>query len=150
MNEKYEFVYSLIYQDRVFYVGRCKDLLKRYRWHLNAPGTAKSAQYIRWIISQGHYPDINIIDWIPEKEAIKREAQIILDFSVAGHTLTNHIFTRTPHYDIKNRPAKPTPKDMYKIAKYKQLNYVALCILRYRHMQGLEPLPYNHIPNPFN
>lgn len=149
MHEEYEFVYSLVYQGKVFYIGRCKDILKRYRWHLHASGVAESAKYIRWILSQGDFPDINIIDWIPKKDALHREAQIILDFSVAGHALTNYQFKRNPHYDIKNRPANPTKKDMFKLAKYKQLKYVELCLCRYRYENGLEPLTGKHIPHPF-
>ena len=145
----YEFVYSLLYQGKVFYIGRCKDMLKRYRWHLHANGTAKSTEYIRWILSNGEFPDINVIDWIPKEEAYHREAQIILDFSAAGHVLTNHQFKRSPHHDIKHKPNKLTKKDMFKIAKYKQLSYMSLCICRYRYHHKLEAPTTQHIKHPF-
>jgi hypothetical protein len=149
MDNNYEFVYSLIYQGKVFYIGRCKDVLKRYRWHLHATGSANSAEYIRQILSNGEFPELNIIDWIPHQDAIAREAQIINDFSVAGHSLTNHVFAREPHYPVNKRPACPTKKDMFKIVKYKQLNYVQLCISRYRYKNNLEPLNTQYIPHPF-
>ena len=123
-NMKYRYVYSLINEGILFYIGCAKDISVRYSQHLAASknGKAPVNKYIKQMLEQGIYPEINIICYLPEKEALLKEAQILVAMKDIGHTLMN----RTYYYTKRNEYAFDKIKyrsDLTKIVSYRMQNY---------------------------
>lgn len=125
MIDGYEFVYSMLYNGHVFYIGRSKDVLKRYSMHLStASKTGYGTQrFISNILENDGLPDMDIIDYLPVQEAKIMEANIIHSFTAAGQTLTNsshnarrgQVFYRFP----LNIPKEMNKPDMCALIRYR-------------------------------
>ena len=129
MQDKMEFIYSLCYNNQVFYVGCSANLVARYRAHLNSYksklyGKTKTAQFIKAIIERGEFPTIQIIDYLPMSKSWIREAEIISVFSQAGQPLTNHVHSGYRSWAPSRIPEVKTRKIMIKIVRYKQMAFI--------------------------
>lgn len=118
-----KFVYSLVDNGQVFYIGCTKDIHKRYRQHIMKSNKTLSGVYISAMIERGVFPEINILSYLPECEAHFEEAKIINTFSHAGQPLINSQYFRRPHKSIEIKSGF-TAKDVLKIVKYKQKVYM--------------------------
>lgn len=100
----FKFIYSLVHEQTVFYIGCTDSLLKRYRMHLNSAkkGTTATAKRIREILDSGAFPEIRVINRLPAEEAIKLEIILISSLTSAGQPLTNKTNIRD-----HNWPRKP-------------------------------------------
>lgn len=111
----YYFVYTLSYDGNVFYIGCCKDIVKRYAQHINKKDGAM-AEYITGIKAKGHLPDLNIITFRPELESRSVEESLIKCISIGGHRLFNLV-----HYRPANKPiCDKRKKDVYKMLAKEQ------------------------------
>lgn len=91
MIEGYEFVYALSSSGQVFYIGRTKDVCKRYDQHLlsGKHPITRVARYISILLAFGHTPVIRIIDYLPADDAKKREDDLICSLKMAGQDTLN-------------------------------------------------------------
>jgi len=144
MKEGYKYVYSLLNNGNVFYIGCTNNLIRRYKQHLaDLQIDYPLKKHLLTLVNSGYYPDMNIIDYLPEKEALKLEFEIVMQFGKAGH----HIFNDASKYIIhsqhpKNIPDSPKYKDQLKAIKYK--------IDRWHHIEGLPYSPWKPYPeSPF-
>jgi predicted GIY-YIG superfamily endonuclease len=118
------FIYSLAHNDQVFYIGMCKDIVKRYRAHINSKPSTENGKYIQYIIGAGYLPQMNIIEYLPHKEAAKYEYQLIATLTQAGQKLTNSQCIRPIVHMPTNMPSMPSKRQMIKLLKYKQEMHV--------------------------
>jgi len=91
MIKGYEFIYALSSNGQVFYIGRTKDVCKRYDQHLLSGKSPKTrvARYISILVAFGHTPIIRIIDYLPAKEAKESEDNLICSLKIAGQDILN-------------------------------------------------------------
>jgi len=120
---KMYFVYSLLYSDSVFYIGCTQDMAKRYAAHLDSAkkSNTKTASRIREILNNNDLPQMCIIDYLPEDDAILLEGRLIVAFTKAGQPLTNFQFNRSQIRKLHNEPDIKTRKIMIKKIKHEQL-----------------------------
>ena len=119
-----KFVYSLSHNGQVFYIGCTKDIHKRYKQHIKHTWQpTANAKYIADLLQQGIFPEINIIDYLPECEAMVKEIVLIKMFNKAGQKLTNYQNT----YGWHTKPNVTETKSMkaaFRIVKYHQEVYL--------------------------
>lgn len=116
------FIYSLTHKEQIFYIGKTKHVANRYRAHLNsiAISNTRTSQFIKTLLDANEYPELHIMDYLPEKEATKMEYYLIRVLSKAGQPLTNYLGKWDIFKDPKNAPTTKNKSAMIKIAKYKQ------------------------------
>jgi hypothetical protein len=123
MIKGYRFVYSLTYDNCVFYIGCTNNIIKRYKQHLSGADNAYTITKIRLkldsILERGHFPDMNIIDYLPDKEAFELESTLIKYISLTGHILDNSRGIKEPSKLPSGMPKLPTERQMRRALKYK-------------------------------
>lgn len=93
--EQIGFVYSLIDNGRVFYIGCTTDLSKRYAQHCTVQAKSKTYLYIQNMLLKGRLPDIKLIACLEIGAAYAKEAQLIIAFRESGHKLINEVRNST-------------------------------------------------------
>jgi predicted GIY-YIG superfamily endonuclease len=85
------FVYSLICEGKVFYIGKTKNLADRYSSHLNSCNNSRTrvAQYIGELLASSKIIDMNPMYYLSHKQAIEKEADIIYSFYISGQPILN-------------------------------------------------------------
>jgi len=131
---KYRYVYSLTHDGSVFYIGCTEDLSKRYMQHLadSKKGTIPVNKYIKQMLDNSIYPEVNIICYLPKNEAIIKEAQLLLLMTDIGHNLTNRQF----HF-VKGKNY-PFSKIKYKSDLAKVINYRMKVYLFHNHNRDID------------
>ena len=125
------FVYSLLIDGRVFYIGKCKNLASRYSAHLRRAQRGYAdhllSEYIRELLALGKCPLIKAIDYLPLKYALLKEKELIQSFTLAGHVLANSNLVKmagyTPHKFNFPHTQKNVRKDARMQQKLIELNY---------------------------
>lgn len=117
-DEGYYFVYTLSYNGNIFYIGCCKDIVKRYTQHLNNK-KGNLAAYITSIKETGNLPELNVITFRPQIEAHSVEETLIKCVSVGGHKLFNVQHYR---YEPKKEYSK-SKKQACQLLKQEQNRY---------------------------
>lgn len=115
--EGFYFVYTLSYNDHVFYIGCCQDVVRRYSQHLNKKN-GPMASHINTIKNKGHLPTLNIITFRPEIEARSVEEALIKCLSIGGHKLFNNQHYRFVDKPILNKGKKEACKILSKEQEY--------------------------------
>lgn len=99
------YIYSLLCDECVFYIGKTKDLLTRYNAHLNSFKKSGKltpvSSHIKLLIDAGKLIEIKIIACLPKEKAEQKEKEIITVLSRGGHKLFNG------HYSDYRWIAKP-------------------------------------------
>lgn len=130
MKEQHRFVYSLVYNNQVFYIGQTTNLCHRYAWHMNSYSfngqITETARFIKNIRDMEEWPFMHIIDYLPKEAALQLEHQLIQCLTQAGHFLTNITGNYPPHTLPKNIPMKLTRKDMMKVISFTQAKHLPL------------------------
>jgi predicted GIY-YIG superfamily endonuclease len=98
MKEKF-FVYTLSYDNVIFYIGCSKDVVKRYKVHLACKKYCSLYNFINKIKSTGNVPVLNIITFSPRQEALSIERTLIKCIDIGGQKLLN---TQNVPSGIKN------------------------------------------------
>jgi predicted GIY-YIG superfamily endonuclease len=83
------YLYSLIIDDNVFYIGQTKDLVKRYKAHLRHRSNTRVSVYIQQLLSAGKIPLMQKIAYLPENEVYQKEKDLIFSLTHMGHSLMN-------------------------------------------------------------
>lgn len=149
MIEGYKFVYSLLDNGSVFYIGCAKDVLARYKQHINLYGGTDGAPmrlYLKEMIDDGRIPELEIIDYLPSKEALKLEAQAVSIFSRSGHKLINTVHVHWTFHRRVSMPSSPSKEDYLTAAKYKTeyfLHWRLQQIPSEHNKRGWKPAPIN-------
>lgn len=92
MIKNMSFVYSLSCDNSVFYIGMTKDIAVRYLAHINSHKGRKPspvAKHIGLLLENNKQIALNIISYLPTDKASKKEADLIHDFTCAGHHILN-------------------------------------------------------------
>ena len=95
MRERMSFIYSLEFPEgNVRYIGKTKDIKKRYRGHIDKVNTHVSHKnsWIKSLLSKGEVPIMNIVDTVPDKEWQFWEEHYIWLYRSFGFDLTNSTF----------------------------------------------------------
>jgi predicted GIY-YIG superfamily endonuclease len=145
MKEGYKFVYSLLDRGNVIYIGCAKDVLARYKQHVNLHGGTSGEMLRKYLIKMKEsnlYPDLNIIAYLPENEALQLEANTIMSFSRVGHKLTNMVHSFIDPRLIVDYPSNASYKEVIGGIKYK----IALSI--WKATPNYAPSTGRYIPPP--
>lgn len=123
MIDNHEFIYSLLYNGHVFYIGRCKNAAIRYQAHISSArhGATRNARFIQTILDKGDLPYMKIINYLPKKEAAELEKMLVTSITNGGQMLTNCSYVYNDRwYSMwpKNMPSKPTRTEMLTIVRY--------------------------------
>lgn len=114
MIKGYKFVYSLVDQGVVLYVGCTGNIVSRYKQHINASDrnmtVTKLRAYLDKLIDGCNYPDMNIIAYLPKTDAEILERTLTNQFSLAGQALLNS----------RNICVNSTSKELLDNVSYKQ------------------------------
>ena len=86
---QHRYVYSLSHNNAVFYIGCAKDLKERYKGHVYHRQPTEVSKYIFSLLDSGEYPQMNIMYYLPEEEAFKKESELIELFAKSGQYLLN-------------------------------------------------------------
>lgn len=119
------FIYSLLVDGQVFYIGKCKNLAARYSAHTSKAlrkGHCDNAitARLREILAQGKCPIIKAIDYLPLKEALEREKELIQTFYAAGQRIANSNLIRIHMHIPEKFDFYHTPANIRKNARYQQ------------------------------
>jgi hypothetical protein len=87
--DQWYFVYTLSYEDKIFYVGLSKSPARRYAEHVNNKTICPVADYIREILNSGNWPLLNIITYQPYNYAESIESTMIILLTSGGQKILN-------------------------------------------------------------
>jgi predicted GIY-YIG superfamily endonuclease len=105
MNNDMCFIYALSYNNNVFYIGITKDMAARYLSHIRGHECLRVSSYIKDIIKKGDIPIMRPLEYLPNKEAKRKESDIIKLFTKAGHNLLNDVHTYIPGWSHERLPS---------------------------------------------
>jgi len=119
------FVYSLLIEEHVFYIGKCKNLAARYAAHISKAQRGgyedhATTAFIRKLLLAGKCPLIKGIEYLPSNEAVILERHLIQIFTQAGHKLTNSNGVCKFTADWHHHDFPHTLKNVRKHARYHQ------------------------------
>lgn len=117
------YVYSLVVDGSVFYIGKSKELSARYAAHLNSYKKAHPTPvsiYISKLLKLGKCPEMRIIAYLPEREAAQKEIDLISLFIRAGQDIVNGTHCWMKQHSPDKIPVIPTKRNMIKWLKYRQ------------------------------
>ena len=117
MKELY-FVYTLSYEGNIFYVGCTKDVVTRYKMHVNRKGDFQIVEYIKTILDKGHFPTLSIITYQEKQYANSVEETLIKCMSIGGQRLFN-----CQHYRFEEVATPTNKKSKVKSIKAAQEQY---------------------------
>ena len=83
------FVYCLSHNGNIFYIGRTKNVLSRYKSHLNNKRPSHLRDYIKSILEAGELPTLTVITYQRYIEAESVEETLIKCMSIGGQRLFN-------------------------------------------------------------
>ena len=117
--DQWYFVYTLSYEDKIFYVGLTKSPARRYAEHVNNKDKCPVANYIRDILNSGNWPLLNIITYQPYTYAESIESTMIILLSSGGQKILNtNLVTTRQLLSAGNR------KDFLKAIRAEQQSYI--------------------------
>lgn len=131
--DKMQFIYSLVDNGTVFYIGRTANVALRYKQHLNIKTKGHTNAYIAEMLKSNRLPEIIVIYYLPVHEAEIKEKELISLFSMAGHTIVNkqhHKFSKNAITDISNIKSaisslKKAEKEFVQYCNWNQIFHMA-------------------------
>jgi predicted GIY-YIG superfamily endonuclease len=111
------FIYSLSCEGNVFYIGRTKHLAKRYKKHLSCSECLPVHKYISELIKADKTILMNMLYYLPYKEAVRKEMEVIHLFSKAGHKLCNTTGTHVDSWSWVKKPININDRTMTEYLK---------------------------------
>jgi predicted GIY-YIG superfamily endonuclease len=98
MVDNMEFVYSLSCEGNVFYIGRTKQLARRYKRHLAGYECLPVHKHIKELIKQGKVIKMHMLEYLPRPQAIRKESDTMYLLTKAGHKLCNSVGIYSPSF----------------------------------------------------
>lgn len=95
--EQLHFVYALMHNGNVFYIGRTNNLATRLKAHIGSASKKEDRRtpvgsFIKSIIDNKEYPEMVSLFCLPKRDAIRIETVLIMGFCRCDYTLYNFQF----------------------------------------------------------
>lgn len=126
MISKMHFVYSLVCDGQVFYIGCTKNVASRYKQHLNSPNLlyalTPAARHIGELLRANKSIELIIIDYLPFDLARQKEKDITYLLSLSGQNIFNEQNASWRKNRISEWPHTGTIRNKVKYLKERQEN----------------------------